>query len=185
MPKKGFRGYFKKKKLKTAAFFLILVAIGLIMVATGFAATHTKKNLLTVFGILFVLPAAKYLTVLITMLPYKEMPEPLYNRFHRLLPDGAVEYSDLVFTSSEKIMHLDYLVCYRDDLIAYSSDDKKNDEKICSYFTESLSKRGTYVHMHIFHDAESTENRLSGLVNETGENAPAADTLDFIQMIIV
>ena len=182
MPVKGKRGYFKKKKRKTFLLMLLMIAIGLLMIFVGFEATHTKKNLLTVFGILFVLPAAKYFTILVTMLPYKEMPGERYDAFHALLSGNALEYADLVFTSPETVMHLDYLAAAGTELAAFSSGDSSRDSKIINYFTDSLGKRGISAHMHIFHDADAMKKRMASL--RTEESVPEEIT-EFIQMIIV
>ncbi len=179
---KGDRGYFDAKKKKTFLFFVFFVLIGVAMVATGYVATHTKKNLLTVAGILFVLPAAKYLTILITMLPYKALEETVYQKFHSILPVKGREYCDLVFTSPQKIMHLDYLFVTENELVAFDGGDGKQDELIHDYFVDSLKKRGVNAHFHVFHDAEAMANRLLSLTRE--EEIPTEIT-EFLSMIIV
>ena len=64
--KKGSPGYLDYKKrmeiLRAVIYFLIVAAIILL----GYSQTHTKKNLLTVVGIVGCLPACKVLVGVIT-----------------------------------------------------------------------------------------------------------------------
>ena len=68
--KKGSPGYLDYKKrmeiLRAVIYFAIVAAIILL----GYSQTHTKKNLLTVVGIVGCLPACKVLVGVITRWPY-------------------------------------------------------------------------------------------------------------------
>lgn len=121
--KKGSPGYLDYKKrmeiLRAVIYFFIVAAIILL----GYSQTHTKKNLLTVVGIVGCLPACKVLVGVITRWPY-----------HSIAADKAKEITqkaslltlafDLVVTSTEKIMPIECVVISGNKIFGYVSNSK-------------------------------------------------------------
>lgn len=180
---KGEKGYIAKKKIIQSVVVLVFIAAGLSMFFICRTILGTSRNLGTVLAVLLTLPAAKALVNLILFLPYKSTDDALCIKVKDLLLPGDRAYYDLVFTSPESIMHLDFLCVRDDELIAYSADGKKS-EKIVSYFTDSISKRGVKTHMHIFRKPEELYDRLRNCKAES-EEGPAEEITDFIHMVLV
>ena len=78
-------------------------------------------------------------------------------------------------------MHLDFLAVRGTEQIGYSMDGKKED-RIESYFTETMKKQGVSVHMHVFTKEEDLFNRLSTCQNS--DEIPNEVT-DFIHTVLV
>ena len=178
---KGEIGYIRHKKVIQTVIVLVFVAAGLSLFFICKTILGTSRNLGTVFAVLLTLPAAKALVNLILFLPYQSTEEQLYDSVKPLIRPSDQAYYDLVFTSPESIMHLDFLCVRETELIAYSADGKKTD-KIVSYYTDSIAKRGVTVHMHVFRNKEELLTRL----RDCDRNGQIPEEVtDFIHMVLV
>ena len=178
--KKGEQGYISHKKKKQALTVAVFIAAGLSLFFICRTVFETSRNFGTVVAVLLTLPAAKALVNLILFLPYRSVSFEDVSKITALKDDSDALYFDLVFTSEQSAMHLDALCVRGTELIAWSEDGAK-EEKIVSYFTESLRKRGIAVHMHVF--------RLNGFLSRLGEYHTEAavpeEITEFIRMILV
>ncbi len=179
---KGTNGYIRYRKtvqsIYTAA--ILLLSVGLFL--AGYLTTHTTKNILTVISVLGALPAAKSLTNLILFLPYRSFSETSYQTILEHAGDSMNVYSDLVFTSTKTVMHLDALAVSGSELIGYAEKDAKTGD-IVQYFTESMKKQGVSVHMHVFHSISEMTSRLDGFRNQ--DETPLEEISEFINTILV
>ncbi|MBR5712502.1 MAG: hypothetical protein IKX54_02805 [Lachnospiraceae bacterium] len=181
---KGTNGYIRYKKSRQFLWTGVIAAISVGLFLCGYFATGTTKNLLTVFAVLGVLPGAKALVNGIVFAPYKSLSAETYKTFCDAAGENGILYSDLVFTSSKSIMHLDALYVNGTELVGYSENAKDKEKKeILSYFTDSCKKRGTTVHMHIFETEKEMTERIESLRERTDE-IPEVVT-EFIRMILV
>ena len=178
---KGEAGYIKKKKTMQTLVVVLFVAAGLSLFFICRQILGTTKNLGTVVAVLLTLPGAKALVNLVLFLPYQSVTPEFKGKCDSHLSESDQAYYDLVFTSPERVMHLDFLCVRGTELVGYSKDGKKED-KIESYFTETLKKQGVNVHMHVFRKEEELFNRLNTCQN--GDAIPAEVT-DFIHTILV
>ncbi len=178
---KGEAGYIKKKKTMQTLVVILFVAAGLSLFFICRQILGTSKNLGTVVAVLLTLPGAKALVNLILFLPYQSVSTDFKGKCDRLLSETDKAYYDLVFTSPERVMHLDFLAVRGTELIGYVKDGKKED-RIESYFTETMKKQGVSVHMHVFTKEEDLFNRLSTCQNS--DEIPNEVT-DFIHTVLV
>ncbi len=120
---KGMPGYLEYKKkveiTRTVLYFAIVAAIILL----GYSQTHTKKNLLTVVGIVGCLPACKALVGVITRLPYHSVALDWADDIKRRASHLTTAF-DLVVTSTDKIMPVDCIVISGDKVFGYTSSQK-------------------------------------------------------------
>ncbi len=178
---KGEKGYIRRKKAVQTIVVLVFVAAGLSLFFFCRTILGTSRNLGTVVAVLLTLPAAKALVNLILFLPFKSTDESLGESVKPLIRPDDKAYYDLVFTSPESIMHLDFLCVRETEMMAYSEDGKKI-EKIVSYFTDSIAKRGVTVHMHVFRNKEELLNRLRDCDRE---GQVPEEITGFIHMVLV
>ncbi|MCQ2421631.1 MAG: hypothetical protein MJ064_01385 [Lachnospiraceae bacterium] len=180
MKYKGEKGYIQYKKLTQSLVVLVFVAAGLSIFFICREILGTGRNLGTVFAVLLTLPAAKALVNLLLFIPYQPIPEELSAKLNEVLLPTDKAYYEMVFTSTERVMHLDFLCVRGNQLIAYLINGK-NTEKITSYFEASLKKRGEDVHMHVFRKEEELLRRLKSC--EGGE--ASEEVQEFVRMILV
>ena len=121
--KKGSPGYLDYKKkmeiLRTLIYFAIVAAIILL----GYSQTHTKKNLLTVVGIVGCLPACKALVGVITRWPYRSIAADMAKEIKEKASLLTLAF-DLVVTSTEKIMPIACIVISGNKIFGYVSSQK-------------------------------------------------------------
>lgn len=178
---KGEQGYIDYKKKLQSLIVILFIAAGLSMFFVCKAVIGTSRNLGTVLAVLLTLPAAKALVNLILFLPHKSVGPEFADTVEALKAEGDRYYYDLVFTSEQSTMHLDFLCVRGSELIAYSKDGAKQ-EKILSYFTDSMKKRGVGIHMHIFRNVDTLLSRLEECQTD-GE--VSEEVTEFIRMILV
>ena len=184
MPVKGTNGYIKKRKILLLLLLIGIVALSLGLFLCGYLTTGTKKNLLTVLSILGVLPAAKCLVNLVLFLPHKSLDETVYKDLESATAETGILYSDLVFTSTKHVMHLDSLYITGTELVGLSLNGKvKSETEITEYFTDTMKKRGTTVHMHVFRNAAEMKSRIEALADKPAE--VPEELKEFVSMILV
>lgn len=178
---KGEQGFIDYKKRLQTIIVVSFVLAGLSLFFICKTILGTGRNLGTVFAVLLTLPAAKALVNLILFLPHRSVPYSLCEKTEALKKENDRMYYDLVFTSEQSTMHLDFLCARGNELIAYSKDGAKQ-EKILSYFTDSMKKRGVGVHIHIFRNEDNLLQRL----RDCNEDGPVPEEVtEFIRMILV
>lgn len=89
---------------------LVFIAIGAVLFLAGFLITKTRANIFTVLAILMVLPAAKRVIALVVMLPRRSVERERYDRMKSSLPPNHVLLTDYVFTSTDHVMSLDFVI---------------------------------------------------------------------------
>ena len=136
--KKGEQGYisFMKKfnLLITAVCFLF--AAGLFLI--GISIYESKANVFTIIGALFVIPAARFMTVWFLFLPHKSVTKEDYDKVFGAMKAGNLLYADVLLTSTEKAYGIPYLVVTGDKIFAYSV---KDVSKLEEYLKDILKRR--------------------------------------------
>lgn len=137
---KGCVGYIKKKKRRQLLLVVLMVVIGAVMFITGlFLNKFSKANLCTVLAILMVLPAAKFLVLFIVMFPYKSVPEIRVKNVKNLVCENAIVMADMVITSSEKVMNLDFVVITDNQVLCVTGKAKQDASYIENYLKQSFA----------------------------------------------
>ncbi len=180
---KGTNGYINDKKVRQSLYIICIVLIAGALFGIGYVTTHTSKNLLTVVAVLSVLPGAKALIQLFLFLPYRSFDRTTYAELAEAAGEHSKVYGDLVFTSTETSMHLDFLCIYGTECIGYVEKSSKKNEKIVQYFTDTMKKQGISVHIHVFTSLSDVRKRLSSLPKE--EREIPVELTDFIKTILV
>lgn len=104
-------GYISCRKRHQLLMTLLMVVIGIIIFILGCALNKGEStNVFTVAAILMVLPGAKFLVSFIVVFPYHTPDKKQYEELKSSLSVEGRVYSDLVITSTEKVMNLDFLI---------------------------------------------------------------------------
>lgn len=108
---KGEFGYIssEKKKYLTKIIVYILIAAGIFL--TGLLLNKfSKANIFTVLAILMVLPWARAVVGYVVLIPYKSVSRERYEKVRAAISEKQKLYTDMVITSPETSMELDFLV---------------------------------------------------------------------------
>ena len=130
-----------------------MLLVGILMFIVGlFMNQFERSNLLTMLAILMVLPATKYFVGFIVVLPYKSVSRERYEHIKSLISDNTILFTDMVFTSPDKVMNLDFMIITDNQLIGLLGK-KKQDIK----YTLTVNKIEGYT-VKIFEDEKKFEN---------------------------
>lgn len=135
---KGTYGYIQKKRVQTALITAMMFIISIGIIITGYVTTGSKKNLLTIVGILGLLPASKSLVSLIMLLRAGYASSGLYEKISSI-DDSLVSMYDMYFTSYKKNFAISHMVVNDGVIIGYS-EDMNFDQKGCQGHLENMLK---------------------------------------------
>ena len=142
-------GYINKQKKFQFAMLMLYVLIGVGLFLIGLAVHKTRANLFTVLGIIMVLPAAKRVIALVLMLPRRSVSKERYEAMKKELPENAVLLTDYVFTSTEKVMSLDFVIVMKNHLYGIKDGKKIQEDYVKNYLSDTInaSARGYHVQL--------------------------------------
>lgn len=161
-PVKGTYGYLSSIKRNALAHTLLMVAIGLLVFVIGLLLNKMEvSNIFTVLAFLFVLPAAKSFVSVIILFPYRQMDIGKKERLDRYKKGEDEILYDLVFTSAERVMHLDCVYITGSQIIGYTERTKDNVKKIEEYIKRELEIRQINYRVFIAASEKQLENRMA------------------------
>lgn len=182
---KGQRGYINFKKRTQLLKALMYVGIGILIFIFGLLVNKFEKsNIFTIIAILMVLPMAKRLVNFIVFLPFQSVPEETYQAVSLLKKEEDTLYTDAVFTSSEKIMYLSFLIIAGNEVIGLIGREKEDKEYITKYLTESIRKRGWSYKVTIYTKKESFFKRYK-TVDRSLIREEESELKDFLWSLLV
>ena len=181
-PAKGSYGYLKQKKQGALKHTLLMVCIGLAVFGVGLLLNKMEvTNIFTVVAFLFVLPAAKAFVNVVVLFPYKQMSEERKTELDGYKKGRDEMLYDLVFTSTERVMHLDCVYITGSQIIGYTEHKRDNVKKMEEYLKRELEIRQIGYHVYIATDKKQLEKRMAlRSENEqwnTQEMAPVTEML--------
>lgn len=132
-------GYIHKQKIFQSLMLLLFIGIGVGLFLIGLAVTGTRANIFTVLGILMVLPGAKRVIAIVVLLPYKSVEQERLDAVKQQLSPEAVLLTDYVFTSTDKVMHLDFVIIDRENVIGILDSKKKNRDYMQEYLQKGVT----------------------------------------------
>lgn len=136
--RKGHYGYFSyRKKIEFIKATIILIGI-VILLAIGYSVTHDRKNLMTVFAVVSVLPFANVLVIAISLLPFHSRPKEEEEEMRALMGDGVYSTELALTRKTGATILLDYIYVHKNGVICYSSDSKLNEREAEKYIKEML-----------------------------------------------
>lgn len=172
---KGNYGYLDAKRIQVLIRTIVFFVIPLLLFATGYITTGTRKNLLTVVAVLGCLPACKSLVSLIMYfrstgcsLTAKETIEKQEGHL--------IGMYDMYFTSYKQNFPVSHMVVEGKNVCGYT-EISSCDTKACETHLETMLKQGGYkdLTIKIFTDITKYVQRLKQLNELTHERTPERD----------
>lgn len=158
---RGQYGYLKEKKQNSLFGTLLMVVIGIAIFVTGLLLNKMEAtNVFTVIAICMVMPAAKYFVSYIILFPYKPMDLETKQRLDSYAKEGDTLLYDVVFTSSEKVMHLDCIYVTGHQVIGYTSRAKDKVQIMQDYLKKELKLRGISYAVFIATEEKQIKDRM-------------------------
>jgi hypothetical protein len=128
----------------------------------GYFITHVRANIFTVLSVLLVLPAAKRMVSLIVLMPKKGVSPERYERMEAAAGEGIL-YTDYVFTSTEKIMHLDFLLIKNGNVLGVVAPSKQDRTYLDKYLSDCVHKAAPGYHVRLFENDDEMIRHLERL----------------------
>ena len=168
---KGQYEYFAARKRQQLRITLVFVFLVLAFVAAGLIVYGHTKNLLTIPGVLLVLPMANFFVTYIALLKGKELGEEKRAEV-RIFEDNGLALFHLMYVDEKGKRHfLDHVVVYQNAIVAYGSA-VKADERVPveSDCIVRLKKKNINLRLKIYTDWEEYRARLAEIVPEVPED---------------
>ena len=178
------QGYINNRKKVEFAWLLLFVALGVGIFLTGYFLTHVRANIFTVMAVLMVLPAAKRIVALVVLLPKKGVSRERYVKIAPYAEPGTL-YVDYVFTSTEKVMHLDFLLVKNGNVLGVIASSKQDVDYMKKYLKDCVNKVAPGYHVRLFDSDEELIthlNRLTDVEAEAGREKALTEYLHSLAM---
>ncbi len=158
---RGEYGYLKQKKQKALIGTIVSVLTGIAIFIVGLLLNKMEAtNLFTVIAVCMVMPAAKYFVACVILFPYKEMSVETKERLKSYAGEKDTLLYDVVFTSSEKVMHLDCIYVTGHQVIGYTSRKKDNILIVQEYFKKELKNRCISYTVYVTNEEKKVIDRM-------------------------
>lgn len=142
--RKGEFGYLNRRKKGALLWIILLVVIALAIYIAGLLLNKmSNRNVFTIIAILFALPIAKQLVAVIVLFPYHSVGQERYRKAVDHLPEKMELMTDLVITSTEHVMHLDFLVLGQNQVLGLLGDGKQQLSEVRSYLKNGVHNWGS------------------------------------------
>lgn len=163
---KGTLGYINNRKLARGLLFLAEVALVVAIFLTGYFTTGSRENLFTVVAIVGVLPAAKSLIACIMIWPHKSQTQEAYDEVCGAAGDTCVVLTELVLTTTERIMPIDFIVVKESHIVGYTTHPKCDIPFADKFLTENMQLNGHKVSVKIMNNKSKFLARTTELARK-------------------
>ncbi|MGN0505780.1 MAG: hypothetical protein ACI4FZ_04420 [Lachnospiraceae bacterium] len=165
---RGEYGYLKLRKKQALCHTLLMAGIGVVIFLLGLLLNKMEAtNIFTVAAVLMVLPAAKSLVAVIVLAPYRETKKEDKERLDTYAMSGDTILYDVVFTSSEKVMHLTQVYVTGHQIIGISLRQKDDLKAATEYLEKELKARCLSYVVFLTKEESALKKRMALRKQET------------------
>jgi len=186
-PERGQYGYLKVKKQKALTGTFLMVLIGVVIFVVGLLLNKMQTtNVFTVIAICMVMPAAKYFVSYVVLFPYHPIDAETKKRLDSYAKEGDTMLYDVVFTSSEKVMHLDCIYVTGHQIIGYTSRAKDKVQVMQEYLKKELKLRCLSYSVFLATEEKQIADRMKLRGEEKESNSEARqEVLEMLRVFTV
>lgn len=161
---KGEYSYMDKRKRKLILLSSLSILTVFIIFITGIILYHTNKSIYAVIAAVASLPAAKLITLLVVIIPYKSGEKQIYETLLKYKEEqNAVLKCDLAISSTSKVSFIQFAYILNERLYLYS-DYKKLDVNFSEkHIKDILSENCNFSSVKIYTDKEKYLSRIKSL----------------------
>lgn len=185
---RGEFGYIDARKKKTLLLTLLYTAIAVAIFVTGlFLNKMDRQNIFTVIAVLCVLPMVKQMVGFIVIIPYKSVPKNRYDLVQKALPGDCVLLTDMVITSPDKIMHVDFSVVGGNQVLVLVAQGKQDVPYIKDYISKGIKERAQDYKVKVFQEEKAFLQALEYLEDSEAleDEELKLRILDYLRCLIV
>ena len=183
---KGSQGYINKRKKNALIWTLIMAALGVAVFVTGLLLNDmSKRNIFTVIAVLFVLPGAKFLVRFIVTFPYHSVEESRYNKVKGNISEGMELYTDMIITSPDKVMNLDFIAVGNKQVIGLIGKEKQDIAYIRKYISDGVANWGSGYKVKIVESENLFISELNAVSLQEVDGEEEDNVKSYIKSLIV
>ncbi|MBO4838907.1 MAG: hypothetical protein J5493_06020 [Lachnospiraceae bacterium] len=168
---KGQYEYLEARKRQQLHITLVCAFVVAAFVAAGLIVYHTTKNILSVPGILMVLPTANFLVTYIALLKGKPL-DPVKREQAKAYEENGLALFHLMYVDEKGKRHfLEHVTVYQNAIVAYAPSVKEAERvTVESDCIVRLRKKGVNLRLKIYTDWQEYWNRLLEINKEIPED---------------
>ncbi len=169
---KGEYLYMDKRKKRLIVLSVLSVLTVFVIFITGIILYHTNKSIYAVIAAVASLPAAKLITLLAVIIPYKSGDKEIYDTLEKCSEEqNGVLKCDLAISSTSKVSFIQFTYILDEKIYLYS-DYKKLDISFSEkHIKDILSQNCNFSSVKIYTDKDKFLSKIKGLTpNEKVSN---------------
>ena len=183
---KGSQGYINKRKKNALIWTIIMAVLGVAVFVTGLLLNDmSKRNIFTVIAVLFVLPGAKFLVRFIVTFPYHSVEESRYNKVKSNISEGMELYTDMIITSPDKVMNLDFIAVGNKQVIGLIGKEKQDIAYIRKYISDGVANWGSGYKVKIVESENRVISELNAVSMQEVDGEEEDNVKSYIKSLIV
>ncbi|MCR5153765.1 MAG: hypothetical protein K6B75_02845 [Lachnospiraceae bacterium] len=183
---RGEKGYLKYKKTFQLLYTCGAILAGVVIFVVGLLLNKNEvTNVFTILAILMVLPAAKGLTGLVVLFPYKPLANDKLEELEKLKGEEDVVFYDMVFTSTQHVMHLDALYITDSRILGITGREKDNIKVITESLEKALKENKFETKVFITNDEKALLEKRKLRGEADGKTAPSEELVTLLRTFIV
>lgn len=183
---KGDYGYFKNRKKKALIGVVAMIVAGIAVFIIGlFLNKMSNRNIFTIIAVLFVLPGAKFLVRFIIMFPYHSVDKQLYERAKKYT-DGKMQlYVDMLITSSERVMYLQFIAVGNKKVIALVGNEKQETAYITKYLNDGVKNWGEGYKVKVLENEKSFFKEINSITIQDVDKEEEKNVKSYLTSLVV
>lgn len=177
-------GYINYQKIRQLFMTFLMTAIGIFIYFLGCALNKGENtNVFTIIAILMVLPGAKFFVNFVVLFPYHTPDKKQYEELKSCLQEKGVLYSDLVITSKEKVMNLDFLIIQSGCVLGVLGKKDQELPYIQKYLAQGVRNWASGYSVKIYKEYGEFKKGLGSLKPREAESSEKAE--EYLRSLIV
>ncbi len=186
MKERGAFGYTQQRKMLAIAGVILMAILGVTIFLIGyFINNDSNKNMFTVVAVLFTLPGAKFLVRYIILFKSQKVSVDEYENVKKIGENGCKLYSQVVITSKDKVMYVDYIAVKYENVIVKISKNQKDKEYIQDYLKKGVQNWGENYKVVVFDEQKKFENALKRIGEKDIDEKEYENVNSYIRSLIV
>ena len=178
--------YIKKKKTAMLLWTLLFAVVIAGIYLTGYYLNDkSNASVWTVAAIVLVLPAAKFFVSFLVLFPYKTPDKAKWDEIKKSIKTGTSLWSDLVITSQEKVMNLDFLVISHHSVLAVLGKEKQELSYVQLYLSKGVHNFADGYQIKVYENYEGFLKAVKALDDREDNEEEKEKAENYLMSLIV
>lgn len=178
--------YLENRKKKALIGVFVMIASGLAVFIIGLLLNKmSNRNIFSVVAVLFVLPGAKFLVRLIVTFPYHSVDRQTYERAKKHTDGKMVLYTDMLITSSEKVMYLSFIAVGNNHVVALLGNGKQEVAYIRKYLSDGIKNWGEGYKVKVLEDEKAFLKEIDSIKSEDVNKEEEQNVKSYLTSLVV